>query len=587
MSNARALLLLAAPLLFGACAGAFRRAQSLPDCPSGTELAQTQHRAGVGCYRDGVPDGPFVFFDDQAHVIARTTFHDGVMNGRIVTYYPDGHVRFTTAVRKGKLEGRLVVYRDDGSIEKIATHHHGVLDGPYEERRADGSPVMRGRYSRGLQQGTWSYWSARGARPRTFRFEHGHVVIPPPEPPRTPAPPKPPPQLDPDGNDETAALDIALPEHGHFEKVGRHWAALTRVCDFAVKGGALYMAHATRPLGYGGATLTRYVPGNKRPFSLSFDWNREHEPQKGGGGGQGFLRIRDIGGRLYVPDADPPYLGLGLVAGVEGYVFESDPSGAFAPPRRPHHLPPAFPTKSRAGAIVLPGAIHDFDVIRYRGKLYASTSAAIPPKATARSSPGTLFTPGDKPGRWRVAYTYAGAPGEASVRLGYMTRFRDRLYVAVSPLYGLDRHDFVVFKPPRDATAISAKYATAVQVTKSGGANTLRWYTDHGRLYWVTIGADGGQLRVTKDGDAFRLLALPPGAGRPSDVLRVGKHLLVLAEHGLYELSDGSFRLLAPVPGKSIFKVDDAYCAPPLVVFDGALYAGGQHRGALWRLSAD
>lgn len=411
---------------------------------------------------------------------------------------------------------------------------------------------------------------------------------PAPQPTASSAPaPSPPPQIDRDGNDESAADAIALPEHGHFEKVGRQWAALHRVCDFAVQGGALYMAHATRPLGFGGATLTRYTPSAKRPFSLVFDWNREHEPHKGGGGGQGFLRIRRIDGRLYVPDADPPYLGLGLAAGVEGYVFESDASGVFAHPRRPHHLPPAAPVDGHAGAIVLPGAIHDFDVIRYRGRLYASTSAVVPPTATASSSPGALFTPGDKPGRWRVAYTYAGAPGEASVRLGYMTRFRDRLYVAVSPLYDFDRHDFVVFKPPRDATALEAEYAKAVQVTKSGGAHTLRWYADRGRLYWITIGADGGQLRVTKNGDAFRVLALPGDAGSPSDVLRVGQHLLVLAERGLYELSKGAFRKLAPAPAKSVFKVDDAYCAPPLVVFDGALYAGGQHRGALWRLAAD
>lgn len=401
--------------------------------------------------------------------------------------------------------------------------------------------------------------------------------------------PAPPPRLDADGNDETPAPDIAVPARGHFEKVGRHWAALQRVCDFAVHGGALYMAHATRPLGFGGATITRYTPGAKRAFSLVFDWNREGEPERGGAGGQGFLRIRQIDGRLVVPDADPPYLGLGLAAGVEGYLFESSPSGAFAPARRPGHLPPAIPAADRGGAIELPGAIHDFDVIKFRGKLYASTSAAIPPKATAASSPGALFTPGETPGRWNVAYAYPGAPGEASVRLGFMTRFRDRLYVAISPLYDVDRNDFVVIAPPRDVTTIRAQDAKAVQVTPSGGAHTLRWVADGGRLYWITIGSDGGELRVTDDGEAFRVLALPADAGSPSDVLRVGTHLLVLAEHGLYELAAGAFRELAPAPGgeKTPFKVDDAYCAPPLAVFDGQIFAGGQRQGALWRLVAD
>ena len=394
-------------------------------------------------------------------------------------------------------------------------------------------------------------------------------------------------QLDLDGNDELTS-EGSVPPRGHFEKVGRHWAALERVCDFATHGDALYLAHATRPLGLGGASLTRYSPQAKPPFSLAFSWNREGEPEKGGGAGQGFLRLRNIEGRLYAPDADPPYLGLGLATGVEGYVFVSDASGAFPPARRPGHLPPRAPTPERGGALVLPGAVHGFDVIRFRGKLYASTSAMIPPNGSAKSSPGVLLTPGDGPGPWQVAFSYPGAPGEDSVRLGYMTRFRDRLYLAISPLYGLDTHDFLVIAPPREQSALSPADARAVRVTASGGAHTLRWYTDRGKLYWLTVGRDGAELRVSEDGERFRVLELPREAGAASDVLRVGEHLLVLAEHGLYELAGDGFALRAPAPeGKPPFKVDDAYCAAPLVAFQGSVYAGDQQRGNLWRLVAD
>lgn len=176
--SARRLLLLAAPLLMGACAGAWGRLNAIPDCPGGTELAQTQHRRGLGCYRNDVPDGPFVFFDEQGNVSARAEFKKGKMDGRVTAYYPDGHVKFVTEMRAGKMEGRLVVYRDDGSIRKIATNLHGVLEGPYEERRADGSPVMRGQFSHGLKQGKWTYWSARGAKPQTFEYDRGHAVTP-------------------------------------------------------------------------------------------------------------------------------------------------------------------------------------------------------------------------------------------------------------------------------------------------------------------------------------------------------------------------------------------------------------------------
>jgi len=170
--------MLAAPLLVGACASMFRRVHALPDCPSGTEMAETQHGQGVGCYRDGAPDGPFVFFDEHGNVASQAQFKNGKLEGRTTFYYPDGHVKFTTAMRAGNMQGRLVVYRDDGSIRKIATHRQGVLDGPYEERRADGAPVVRGTFSRGLKQGRWTYWSARGARPRTFEFDRGRAAVP-------------------------------------------------------------------------------------------------------------------------------------------------------------------------------------------------------------------------------------------------------------------------------------------------------------------------------------------------------------------------------------------------------------------------
>jgi len=394
-------------------------------------------------------------------------------------------------------------------------------------------------------------------------------------------------QIDPDGNDETPAPSIAVPAPAQWTKVGRHWAALQRVCDFATRSGALFMSHATQPLGLGGATLTRYEPGAKTPFSLVFDWSRPGEPEKGGAGGQGFLRIRDIDGRFYVPDADPPYLGLGLGFGVEGYVFVGDAQGRFPRARMPGHLPPKAPSSDAGGAILLPGAIHVLDVIRFRGKRYASTGALVPPKATASQSPGTQFAEVAAPDRWDVAYTYPGAPGESAVRLGFMTRFKDRLYVAISPLYDVDRNDYVVIAPPPDASTISADWAKAVQATESGGSHTLRWYADRGKLYWITIGADGVALRVTEDGERWKRLALPPDAGRPTDILRAGEQLFVMAERALLVLEPGGFREVAVVEGKkSPFVLDDAYCAAPLVAFDGKLYTGDQKRGALWELAA-
>jgi hypothetical protein len=390
-----------------------------------------------------------------------------------------------------------------------------------------------------------------------------------PTPPATAA------QREPDGNDERAVVSFELGKNLRFEKVGRHYAALHRICDFGVHEGTLLMSHATRPLGFGGATITRWDPRAKTPFSLAFDWNRSGEPEKGGGAGQGFLRLRRFDGRFWAPDADPPYLGFGFAKGMaEGYVFVSDENARFSPVRNPGHLPPRT-------AVVLPGALHVFDVARYAGRLLVSTGALVPANR-AEISPGTLFAESEGAKRWAPVYTYEH-PNRAAARLGYMVRFRDRLYVAISALQGGDPNEYVVFAP-----SVDASHAKVVRVSKLGAQHTLRWYADGGRLYWLSLGGYGSELRVTEDGDDWKLLALPTEAGNATDVLRVGKSLLVMTEQGLYRLDGTSFELLAKVTdAKSPFPIDDAYCSAPLVAFEGALYAGGQRKGELYRLQSD
>lgn len=392
------------------------------------------------------------------------------------------------------------------------------------------------------------------------------------------APPTAPPiptEREPDGNDERAPASFELGRNLHFEKVGRHYAALHRICDFAVHERTLLMSHATRPLGFGGATVTRWDPAAKAPFSLVFDWNRTGEPEKGGGAGQGFLRMRRFDGRLWVPDADPPYLGFGFAKGMaEGYVFVSDDKARFAPVRKPGHLPPAT-------AMVLPGALHVFDVVRYEGRILVSTGALVPPNR-AETSPGALFAENATTKKWEAVYTYPHPRG-AAARLAYMVRFRDRLYVAVSALEDGDPNEYVVF----DGT-LDAAHAQAVRVSKLGAQHTLRWYADGGRLYWLSLGGHGSELRVTEDGDEWQLLALPAEAGNATDVLRVGKALLVMAEKGLYRLDGTNFLRLAQVTDtKSPFVIDDSYCSAPLAAFDGALFVGGQRKGDLYRLQSD
>ena len=409
-------------------------------------------------------------------------------------------------------------------------------------------------------------------------------------------PPKPQ-WLEAEGNDDDEDPGTGhVPAEAQWEKVGTPPLALTRICDLTPFHGTLYAAHANQPLGTDGATVTAYHPDTGR-FGVAFDWNRPGEPTKGGGAGQGFVRVHAIGGRLYVPDADPPYGGLQQVDwGAEGYVFVSDASGKFAPPRAPHFRPPAVPSLDAGtpGAAVLPHAYHVLDAIRFRGALYASTGS-VPPKEPAWNgpSPGALHRANDDGSRWIYDFDYPNPYRNGVWRLTYMVRFHDRLYAGIQDYDGRDPNDFIVFDPPREATAITREDAHPTRITEHGASGTLRWWVDTrvtpSRLYWLAWTHEGFALRFTTDGDTWSLVDVPAEAGRPTDITRWRDAVVVLTERGLYRL-DGT--TLAPIAlvdtsakKKSPFELSDFLCTAPLAVMDGVLYAGGQRGGTLYRVA--
>ena len=397
-----------------------------------------------------------------------------------------------------------------------------------------------------------------------------------------------PPQLDPDGDDDPVDTGTGeLPALAHFERVGRSRLALRQICDLTPFKGALYAAHAYQPLGLDGATVIAYRPDEdpSKRFTTAFDWNRPGEKQQGGGAGQGFLRVHAFSGRLFVPDADPPYNGLGLAEhGTEGYVFISDRDGQFARARQPGHRPPGPPdAEGRPGAGVLPRAYHVLDAISFRGRYYASTGS-VPPKQAAWSgpAPGALHVANPELSRWTYEVDYPYPWKDGVWRLTFLVRFKDRLYAGIQDYDGREPNDYVYFDPPADATAITREYVHPVRVTRSGAAQTLRWYADGGRLYWIAWTREGVMLRVTEDGDHWSEVGLGSGMGWPTDLTRWRGKLVVMMERGLQGL-DGT--VIAQVTEKkSPFALLDVLCGAPIAVFDNELYAGGQRDGALYKL---
>lgn len=402
-----------------------------------------------------------------------------------------------------------------------------------------------------------------------------------------------------DGNDETEQRgEGKAPLTGIFTPVGRTLYSLDRICDLTAFGDSLYLAHARRPLDWDGATIQRYTEGET--IKLAFNWNRVGEPSKGGGGGQGFLRVHRIDGRLFVPDADPPYAGFGLKDyGTEGYVFLSSRDGVFAPPTQPHARPPGLPdADGKAGAAILPRAYHVLDTIKYRGHLYASTGS-VPPKERAWSgpSPGALHLADETLQTWTYKVGYPVPYKDGVYRLTYMVRFRGRLYAGIQDYDGIDTNAYVVFEPPKERDIIEQGDLRAVSLGR-GRVNTLKWYVDpgpdskklHTALYWLTLEGGIVHLRRTDDGDTWNEVPLPASMGRPNDILRFRDGLFVLGENELVRIDGKEPQVVAAVPsvgsGKkttSTFALTDLFCQAPLAVYRNKLYAGGQKDGTLYR----
>jgi hypothetical protein len=93
-------------------------------------------------------------------------------------------------------------------------------------------------------------------------------------------------------------------------------------------------------------------------------------------------------------------------------------------------------------------------------------------------------------------------------------------------------------------------------------------------------------LRVSSDGEAWQGIELPEGAGAPSDLIRYKGALVVLTKNALFALDNTKVTRIADAPNPSPFLHDDHYCAAPLAVLQGRLYAGGQRKGYLYRLDA-
>jgi hypothetical protein len=229
------------------------------------------------------------------------------------------------------------------------------------------------------------------------------------------------------------------------------------------------------------------------------------------------------------------------------------------------------------------------DVVRFRGHLYTSTGS-VPPKekAWAGPAPGALHRATPDLSRWNYEAAYPVPYKDGVYRLTFLVRFAGKLLAGLQDYDGREPYDYVQITPNAGDEGLEHATVTPVRATEHGAGATLRWFADRGTLYWIASARDGVKLRKTRDASTWEEIPLPEGVGRPTDIKRFHGELVVLTERALVHLHAEGPRVLSRVSEpKTPFVVNNIFCAAPLAVYQGDLYAGGQLDGALYRFSAE
>jgi len=226
-----------------------------------------------------------------------------------------------------------------------------------------------------------------------------------------------------------------------------------------------------------------------------------------------------------------------------------------------------------------------------------ASTGSVPPRERAwyGASPGALHVADERLQRWTYGIDYPHPWRNGVWRISFLVRFRGRLFGGLQDYDGREPNDLVVVDAPPGATRLEQAALRGVRVTPEGASLTLRWYAHEGTLYWIAWERHRGvHLWRTTDGERWSMVPLPPEAGAPTDITRWRDGLVLLTTRGLWRMDGGSPRLLAPVERPVVrgspqgpFDLGDGFCAAPLAVLDGTLYAGSQRDGALWRVVED
>lgn len=321
-----------------------------------------------------------------------------------------------------------------------------------------------------------------------------------------------------------------------FVYKGKPSGGLNVIGDMEVFNGKVYLTNAQNPLGEWGAKLWSTTDG------VSYTNHIDDSTS------QGYIRIKVIDGKMYVPDADPNGLDPGVIyTSTDGTTF----------------------TKT-----FVTGAVHTFDVVKFMNKIFCSNGMG--------SGTGGLCK-FDGTGTWSSVSTSL-----FGFRHKYMVAFNSKLFIANRQTgSGVD-----YFRYDGDPDSASAAQVDAVN-DGAGGSNssTVRWFvSSKGKLYWSVM--VGQTLGVMYSDDGMTWTANTSiGVKFVSDFAELDGNLYALAHDGLYGSQDHvTFTKICDAPtDNSFWPLEVSGGVNPdasgsMVTYNGALWCGSCTTGKVFKV---
>lgn len=122
-------------------------------------------RKGTRTWKDGLTEGPVIYWHPNGRKSYEAHYVDGQRNGFATVWYPNGQKQWETTFKAGKTHGRWREWYKDGKRKFEADYNEGLLDGRATWWHDNGRLWQERRYDAGLPvKGSVKEWDKKGRR---------------------------------------------------------------------------------------------------------------------------------------------------------------------------------------------------------------------------------------------------------------------------------------------------------------------------------------------------------------------------------------------------------------------------------------